>query len=164
MRMREAFSLLVAIFTIVLISLVGAYIFHASSSTVKEGELQYKKEQAMLLARSYTEYAVMAISANDRLLSSSECIDEIRADVGRDPERGMGYRVRVKITYIGSTLYVSKCDHVAAQFSYDVHDNALSAIIDVYVKYREITHPSLYNGNINLAPWKTYHRRSIQKI
>jgi len=62
--MRKGFSLLVAIFTIVLISLVASYIFYASSSINREGELQYQREQAILLARSYTEYAVMAVNAN----------------------------------------------------------------------------------------------------
>ncbi len=163
MRMRDGFSLLVAIFTIVLISLVGAYIFHASSATVKEGELQYKKEQAMLLARSYTEYAVMAITANKRNGASKDCIDKINGNIGSNPTLGQGYRVRVEITYIGNQRYVNKCTNIAATLSNSDVDT-LSAIIDVYVEYREITHPDLYNGNINLVPWQTYHKRSIQKI
>ena len=162
MRMRKGFSLLVAIFTIVLVSLVASYIFYVSSSTAKEGEIQYKKEQAMLLARSYTEYAVMAISANDRD-GSGVCIDNINATIGTNPTQGQGYRVRVIITYIGNERYVDKCTYVAAKLSNSDVDT-LSAIIDVYVEYREITHPSLFNGNINLVPWQRYHRRSIQKI
>ncbi len=162
MRNREGFSLLVAIFTIVLISLVGAYIFYASSSTVKEGALQYKKEQAELLARSYTEYAVMAISANNRD-GSNVCIDNINATVGPNPQKGQGYRVRVEITYIGNKRYVDKCMHVAAKLENNDIDT-LSAIIDVYVEYRDIFHPSLFNKYIYLVPWQTYHRRSIQKI
>lgn len=162
MRKRGAFSLLVAIFTIVLVSLVAAYIFFASSSTVKEGALQYKKEQAQLLARSYTEYAVMAITANNRD-STNICIDNINATIGTDPSQGQGYRVRVVITYIGNERYVDRCTRVAAKLNNSDVDT-LSAIIDVYVEYRDIFHPSLFNQYINFVPWQTYHKRSIQKI
>ena len=162
MRQREGFSLLVAIFTIVLLSLVAGYIFYASASTMKEGTLQYKREQAQLLARSYTEYAVMAISANNRD-GSNVCIDNINATIGTDPAKGEGYRVRVEITYIGNKRYVDKCMRVATKLD-DSDVDTLSAIIDVYVEYRDIFHPSLFNRYIYLVPWQSYHKRSIQKI
>ena len=163
MRKREGFSLLVAIFTIVLMSLVASYIFYASSTNAKVGDLQYKKEQAKLLARSYTEYAVMAISANKRDGSANTCINTINAIIGTDPARGEGYRVRVEITYIGNQRYVNKCIHVAATLDNSDVDT-LSAIIDVYVEYRDIFHPSLFSRYIQYVPWQSYHRRSIQKI
>lgn len=162
MIQRNGFSLLVAIFTIMLISLVAAYIFFASSATVKEGGLQYKKEQAQLLARSYTEYAIMAISANNRA-GSGVCIDNINATIGNDPTKGQGFRVQVKITYIGNSRYVANCTRVAAALN-DTDIDTLSAIIDVYVEYRDIFHPSLFNGYMQYVPWQTYHKRSLQKI
>jgi len=165
MRQRAGFSLLVAIFTIVLISLVASYIFYASSATVKEGALQYKQEQAKLLARSYTEYAVMAISANNRE-GSKICIDTINATIGSDPAKGLGYRVRVEISYIGNERYVNRCMHVAAKLDNNDIDT-LSAIIDVYVEYRDIFNSALFSGKnilINQVPWQKYHKRSIQKI
>ena len=162
MKRRKGFSLLVAIFTIVLVSLVAAYIFYVSSATAKEGTIQYQKEQAELLARSYTEYAVMAISANNRD-GANICIDNISATIGSNPAQGQGYRVRVVITYIGNERYVNRCSYVAAQLNNSDVDT-LSAIIDVYVEYRDISHPSLFNGYINYVPWQRYHKRSIQKI
>lgn len=162
MRMRNGFSLLVAIFTIVIISLVASYIFYVSSSTVKVGTLQYKKDQAQLLARSYTEYAVMAISANEKN-ATNPCIDTINAQIGPAPDDGKGYRVRVEITYIGNTRYVANCAHIAEQLNNNDIDT-LSAIIDVYVEYRDIFNASIYNTYKSYVPWQTYHRRSIQKI
>lgn len=163
MKQRSGFSMLVAIFTIMLLSLVAGYIFYASSSISKEGSIQYQREQAMVLARSYTEYAVLAISGNNR---SVKCLNEINANIGIDPYKGKGYVVKVYITYIGNTKYINngdKCERIAAELS-NTDVDTLSVILDVYVDYKDIQNPSLYNGNENLVPWQVYHRRSIQKI
>jgi len=160
--MRRAFSMLVAIFTIVILSLVASYIFYTSSNITKVGSLQYKKEQAILLARSYTEYAVMAISANDRENTNS-CLEYINATIGPNPANGEGYRVRVVITYIGNERYIKNCTRKAAELQNSDIDT-LSAIIDVYVEYKDILNASVHNGFNALVPWQTYHKRSLQKI
>ncbi len=159
-KLRSGFSMLVAIFTIVVISLVASYIFYASASINKEGEIQYQKEQAMLLARSYTEYAVMAVSANNRNIN---CINNINATIGTNPAIGQGYKVEVKITYIGNQKYIYKCLRKAATLSNSDIDT-LSVIIDVYVRYRDRSNASLYNRYSSFVPWFTYHKRSLQKI
>lgn len=162
MDIQKGFSLLVAIFTILLVALVASYIFYASSSIAKEGGLQYQKDQAELLARSYTEYAVMAISANNRN-GTGTCINDINATIGTNPSVGAGYRVHVAITYIGNARYVGNCNRVAAKLS-DSDIDTLSAIIDVYIEYRDIFHPSLYGKYKKYVPWQRYHKRSLQKI
>ena len=164
MKARRGFSMLIAIFVILILSLVASYIFYASSSVSKEGSIQYQREQAAVLARSYTEYAVLAVSGNDRD-KSTKCINEINADIGT-PDTGRGYRVRVDITYIGNSRYINnniKCKNIAAELD-NTDTDTLSVIVDVYVKYKDIQNPSLYNGNAKLVPWQAYHKRSIQKI
>jgi len=180
MRLRSAFSMIVAIFVIVMLSIVASYIFYASSSVAKEGDIQYKREQAMLLARSYTEYAVLAIMGNgDRNNTvNNRCLTNINAIIGNsqnDVNRGLGYQVNVVITYIGDSKYLSnQCvdanniniSRIAAQ-SPTVQTDSLSAIIDVYVRYKDWSNNALNGANaVNAAnvPWQTYHRRSIQKI
>lgn len=158
-NLRSGFSMLVAIFTIVLLSLVASYIFYASSSITKEGNLQYQKEQAILLARSYTEYAVMAVSANDR---TNKCIDTINTDIGT-PDSGNGYKVYVKITYIGNNKYINKCKSIAANLN-DTDIDTLSIIVDVYIKYKDILNPTYGTSKQKYIPWQTYHKRSLQKI
>jgi len=153
-KLRNGFSLLVAIFAILLLSLVSSYIFYASSSIAKEGGIQYQQEQARLLARSYTEYAVLAISGNNR---STTCIDEIEADIGT-PSTGQGYKIKINITYIGNNKYTSTCSHKAFTLA-DTDEDTLSVILDVYVKYKDSLHPYISN-----APWQVYHKRSLQKI
>ena len=156
MRLREGFSLLIAIFTIMLLSLVASYIFYANSIISKSGGLQYKREQAIIYARSYTEYAVMAIEANSR---NANCIEDIKADIG-NPDSAQGYRVEVKISYIGNSKYLSKCTNTIEKLN-NTDPDTLDAVIDVYVKYKDIQHPDINNTN---TPWQTYHKRSIQKI
>ncbi len=62
--MRKAFSMITAIFIIVLMATVGAFILNISAKSVKSTVLQYKREQAILYARSYTELAIMDATAN----------------------------------------------------------------------------------------------------
>ena len=155
-KLRNGFSLLVAVFTILLLSLVSSYIFYASSSIAKEGGIQYQQEQARLLARSYTEYAVLAISGNNRD-KTKKCIDEITADIGT-PDTGQGYRIKINITYIGNKKYTYYCSHKAFTLAGSDEDT-LSVILDVYVKYKDSLHQEISN-----APWQVYHKRSLQKI
>jgi hypothetical protein len=156
LKQKRAFSLLIAIFTILLLSLIATYIFYASSTVSKSGGLQYQREQSIILARSYTEYAVMVIEANQRTIN---CTNEIKADIG-NPNLGNGYRVIIKIGYIGNQKYINRCSNNIATLSNSDPDT-LTAIIDVYVMYKDMNHPDIANAN---TPWQTYHRRSIQKI
>jgi len=155
--MKKGFSLLVAIFTIILLSLVASYIFYLTSTVTKVGNLQYKKEQAMLLARSYTEYAILAIQGHDRN-TTGNCLEEIKANIG-DSLNGNGFNVLVKINYIGNEKYVNMCTNVIAKLDDNNSEDTLSALIDVYVRYKE----SFYLDK-TVAPWVTYHKRSLQKI
>ena len=62
--MRQGFSMITAIFVIVLLATVGAFILNISAKSVKSTLLQYKREQAILYARSYTGLAIMDATAN----------------------------------------------------------------------------------------------------
>ena len=160
-RLRGGFSMIVAIFTIVVISIVASYIFYSSASISKEGETQYKREQAMLLARSYTEYAVLGIMGNgDRNITTATggvCLNTINGTIGQ-PNSGLGYNIVVNIKYIGQQQYLRACN-ASDIVSTNVTDDTLNAIIDVYVRYKDWS-----GANVANAPWITYHRRSIQKL
>lgn len=65
--MRSAFSMITAIFVIVLMATVAVFILNISAKSVKATVLQYRHEQAILYARSYTELAVMGATANASL-------------------------------------------------------------------------------------------------
>ena len=152
--MRPAFSMITAIFVIVIMASIGAMVVTTSGKIVKTTTAQYQREQAILYAKSYTEFAVMAVTANDR---SVDCVDNIRGNTAD------GYSVRVHIAYIvdGNTAspgYVdtTQCSstHVLST-SVQTAATPLTVIIDAYVDYPD---PD------NTAQTYTVHRRTVQKI
>lgn len=144
--MRNAFSMITAIFIILLMGTVGAFIMNLSAKMVKGTTTQYQHEQSLLLARSYTEYAIMAITANDR---NSSCLNTLSESYG-------DYTVDVNLSYIGRDL--GNCERKLSDKVQEVN-SPLNVIIDVYVHYPEPDHPLGDN-----APKVTYHKRSLQKI
>jgi hypothetical protein len=157
---REAFSLITAVFMIALMASVALYVMGLSGKIVKETTTQYKKEQAVLLAKSYTELAIMTVTANDRT-ATGNCITDINATVGsNDPESsGIGYKVTTHIAYIGANADINSCAGTSILDNPSAGNNDLNIIVDVYVEYKDIV-----QEDITASPWITYHRRTLQKI
>lgn len=159
---RKAFSLLTAIFVIVLMATVAMLVMNLSGKIVKETTAQYHKEQAILLAKSYTEYAIMAVMSNDRNATGNDCIENIDGRIGANVNAGQGYLVNTRVAYIAdSNTRVSTCaaTRILDDSGITTAESALNIIVDVYVRYRDPDHPNIAN-----APWVTYHRRTLQKI
>ncbi len=156
---RDAFSMITAIIVIVLMATVSMTVMSLSGKMVKGTTAQFQREQAILLAKSYTEFAVMAIGANDRV--AGNCLTDIVGDNIILPESEGGFQARVRIAYIGDSN-VNSCGTVGTRvFSNTVTtpETALNVIIDVYIEYKDFYHHDPSN-----APWITYHRRTLQKI
>ena len=161
---RSAFSMITAIFVIVLLSTVAAFIINLGGKVGQETTTQYRKEQAILYAKSYTEYAIMAASARN-------CIKSISADVGgtqTDVKQGDGYHVNVYIQYIGNDLTtagVANCNTLGASISY-AYSKGSVILVDVYVRYRDPNHPDAIAAASfdNTHPGFVYHRRTLQKL
>ncbi len=150
--MRSAFSMITAIFVLVIMATVGALVMSTSGKIVKTTTAQYQHEQAILYAKSYTEYAIMAVSAHNR---TADCVQTINGTIGT-PNTGNGYRVRTHISYIGPASQIGTCP-ATRQLSTNVTTSStpLTIIVDAYVDYRD---PD------NTAQWRTVHRRTVQKI
>jgi len=155
-KSKSAFSMLTAIIVILLMGSVSLYVLNISANIVKSTTIQYQREQAMLYAKSFTEYAIMAITANDR--QNTNCLNDIDTTIG-DVNNG-GYNINVRIAYIGANSEISNCSNTR-KLSSSVTTTAtpLNVIIDTYVRYKDPDHPDISN-----APWITYHRRTLQKI
>jgi len=138
---------------------VATLVINLSGKMVKSTTAQYQREQAMLLAKSYTEYAIMAISANDRN-ATGNCLTDINGHNIIFNELQGGYRARVRISYIGHASEVNNCSATRV-FSNSVTTatTPLNAIIDVYIDYKELDQVTS-----SIAPWITYHKRTLQKI
>ncbi len=177
---RKGFSMITAIFVIVLMSGVAAMVFSLSAKTTKETTAQYQREQAILLARSYTEYAIMAVSARD--INTTSCLRNVRGrtDTYNHIKQGMGYDILINIYYIGDGFTggggsgAGQCPNSRILYSNKStrdRNSTLDIIVDTYVKYRDIDLVDLYMRNhggavpnANALPWTTYHKRTLQKI
>ena len=156
---HNAFSMITTIFVILIMATVSAFILNLSGKIVQGTTTQYRKEQAILYAKSYTELAIMAATAKT-------CVQKISGDIGgnqAEVKAGQGYRVVVDIQYVGNN---SACSNKLTNGSVDHNtskDNII--LIDTYVHYRDPNHPSALSGH----PWSThpgitYHRRTIQRL
>ncbi len=159
-RQRKAFSLITAIFVIILMASVAGFVMNLSGKIVQESTALYQKEQAVLFAKSYTELAIMAVMSNDRN-STGICVSDIEAinviPAGATAGSAQGYNVETRIAFIGPNADIGSCDGTR-QLGNPVtaSSDELNIIVDVYVKYKDLNNPS---GNDI-----TYHRRTLQKI
>ena len=152
--MRKAFSMITAIFVIVLMATVAAFIMNLSGKMVKGTTVQFQREQSMLLAKSYTEFAIMAVTANEH--NTTNCLNTITGGYGDDGSGNDIYSIKVDISYIGRD--VNNCANNLSN-TVVTPKSPLNIIVDVFVSYKELDHPLGAS-----APDITYHRRSLQKI
>ena len=161
-NLRKAFSMFTAIVVIILMSTVAIMVMNISGKQIQETTSQFQREQSMLLAKSYTEYAILSVMSNDRN-GTGNCLRDIEANIKIDEgstitvSNGNGYHVRVRISYIGNASEVNSCA-LTRVFSnaVDTIKTPLNIIVDVYVDHKD---PQNING-----PWITYHKRTLQKI
>ena len=155
--MRNAFSMITAIFVIVIMASVAAFVLNLSGKVVKSTTTQYQHEQAELYAKSYTEYAILAVTGHDR---AGGCLKDITGHIGH-PSTGDGYQIHTRIAYIvnGTIIPFNNTNCSSTRLlSTGVTETStpMSILVDVYVDYKDPDNPS--------GPWLTVHRRSIQKI
>ncbi len=155
---KRGFSMFVALAIIIVMATVGAFVVSLSSKGSRTTVVQYKREQAVLLARSFTELAIMAVTANDRndtYSTGNNCLYDIDANNVLGNESQGGYEVHVRLFYIGDAR-ISNCPNTRIISSAIITPQSpLNVIVDVYVRYKD---EALSNQ------WVTYHRRTVQKI
>ncbi len=146
--MRKGFSLITAIIIMMAVSLLMTMMISLSSSTVKSTTDMYLKEQAAMLARSATEYALLAISGHD---NTQNCIQNINMTYPN--ATSPTHEMNVSIIYMGRGI--PNCNNNLLDDNISTSDSNLTAIIDVIVSVRKdqtgITEPI------------RIHRRTIQK-
>ena len=143
--MRKGFTLLSAIFLMVLVATLMVVAFSLSAQTKKQTGDIYMQEQAQLLARSATEFALMAISGHD---NSADCIERINL---RFPQNAPLYDINMSLYYIGSGLPCNTGHLLANNIATDESNGTV--VIDTIVSY---TQPDT-NESVR------FHRRTIQK-
>jgi hypothetical protein len=145
--MRDAFSMITALFIIILMATASMLVLNMSGKMVKETTAQFQREQAMLLANSYTEYTLLAVTANEH--NTTNCLNSISGTYG-------DYAINVNISYIAkSTENTTNCATVLSS-SVTTESTPLQVIVDVNVRYPDYDQPD----DLNM----TYHKRSLLKI
>ena len=155
---KKAFSMITAIFVIVIMATVSALIMNVTGKTIKETTQQYQKEQAALLARSYTELAIFRVLNADRSAAGG-CINSFTDTFGA-VAGSTGYNIRVNIGYLGNNALLGDCAGTAISkwaANIDGIDNTISLVIDTYISYKDFDD---LNGDRNI----TFHRRTLQKL
>ncbi len=142
-EMRKAFSMITAIFVIVILATIAMLSLNMVASTTQSTIMQYRKEQAEIYAKSYTELAVMAATQYNR---ATNCINNIRGTTSD------GYTVIGTIRYIGGAIPAG-CNKVGTTVRAD--DSIASVIIDMDVRYTDVT--TSPNPIV-------FHKRTIKKI
>jgi len=141
--LRHGFTLLLAIVIMVLIGTLMSLMLSFTTTTAKQTGDIYLKEQAELIARSATEYALLKISGNN--WSNGECINNIN-----DLSGYKNFDVNITIHYFGKGL-PSSCN-ILDNNLYTKESNG-TVLIDVIVS----TIDPITSEKIN------FHRRTIQK-
>jgi type II secretory pathway pseudopilin PulG len=164
---KKAFSMVTAIFVIIIMATVTALIMNVTGKTIKATTQQFQKEQAGLLARSYTELAILYAIHYDR--SGGTCLEKITDTFGAK-SGFQGYAVEVDIKYIGNDDLLATCNNNIehdgtinlanknATWSNKItgFDKTISLIIDTHITYKDFDDPQ--DRNI------TFYRRTLQKL
>ena len=150
---KKAFSMITAIFTIVVMASLTALITNITGKTIKATTQQYQKEQAILLARSYTELAILYAMSYERN-STNRCLDTINSHFGAATP--LGYDIVTNLQYIGQGASTMFCTNtIAMTVGATGFDNSVSVVIDTYVYYRDFD-----NDDRNI----TFHKKTLQKL
>ena len=148
--------MITAIFVIVIMATLTSLIMNVTGKTIKETTQQYQKEQAALLARSYTELAIFNALYYDR--NGTSCFEAMTDTFG--VENGFnGYDISVNIQYIGNNTLLNGCgSHITSTWTNNSNgfNKTVSLVIDTYITYKDFDDPA--NRDI------TFHRRTLQKL
>ena len=147
---RKGFTLIMAIWILVAMSSMMALMLSFSSQTLNQTTAIYVREQAQLLSKSATEYALLAISGHNRA-AANDCINHINATYS--PSGITQFDINTTIRYIGLGG-LGGCSTLPGAENIATAESNGTVIIDTYVtsKNQSVSDPII-----------RYHRRTIQK-
>lgn len=148
---RSGFTIILAIWILVAMTSIMALMLSFSSQTLSQTTSIYVKEQAQLLSKSATEYALLAISAHDRN-TTGNCINSINSTYS--PNNVTQFDINSSIKYIGMGNLAGLCDHLIGAQNINTAESNGTIIIDTYVTAR---------NKSTTDPIIRYHRRTLQK-
>lgn len=152
-KSKKSFSMMMAIFLLILISSMSIMIFNLSNQAIKSTLNQYQNEQARLLLYNYTELAVLYLLHYNRV-DKNNCLQEIETQFNKNE---LLFNVKIKIYYIGFKESLPNCSNILQSFTNNTNfDRTMSVLLDIYIKYKDIDNKD--NRVFSM------HKRSIQKL
>ena len=142
--MKKGFSLLTAILFLVLVATISVLALSLSTQSAKQTTDIFLKTQAEILAKSSTEYALLAMSGHDY---SSNCLETINATYDNM------FDINISIRYIGNGITCANPSTHILDNTINTSDSNRTVIIDTIVS----TQDGIASEPIRI------HRRSIQK-
>ena len=149
--MRRGFTLIAAIFFVVIASSICMLALSIASTSVKQNSEIYLREQSELVARAATEYAMLAIISND---FSTTCLGNQSENASEDNpisgEFGDFFTFKVYVKYFGDMG--DACKNKDAVIVKGANQGTI--MLDVFVSSK----PGKASNPIN------FHKRTLQKL
>ena len=149
--MRRGFTLIAAIFFVVIASSICMLALSIASTSVKQNSEIYLREQSELVARAATEYAILAIISND---FSTTCLGNQSENTSEDNpitgEFGNLFTFKVYVKYFGDMG--DACKNKDAVIVKGANQGTI--MLDVFVSSK----PGKASNPIN------FHKRTLQKL
>jgi len=157
LKERGGFAMIMAIFFMIIIATLLLYMLGSTAETSQRTTNTYVNEQAQLLAKSATEYAILRVSGVDRdgaddLVGTADdgCVNTFTAQYP-DAVNPI-FDILVTINYIGFGNY-NNCNNYINNITTPESNGTM--LIDVYVQD---------NPSLMLTEPIRYHRRTLQKL
>jgi hypothetical protein len=153
LKEREGFAMITAIFFMVIMATLLLSMLGSSSETAERTTKTYVNEQAQLLAKSATEYAILRVSGVNRGATNANCLPGFTAvyPTAADPM----YDITVTINYFGFDNGCAPLFPAGTVGTIQTAESLGTMLIDVYVQD---------NPNLGLDEPVRYHRRTLQKL
>jgi len=145
---RNGFAMIMAIFFMIIIATLLLYMLGSTTETAQRTTNAYVNEQAQLLAKSATEYAVLRVSGVER--NATSCVNSFNAQYPNSTNPI--FDINVTIAYIGFSS-IGACNNYIPTISTPESNGTM--LIDVYVQD---------NPSLMLTEPIRYHRRTLQKL
>lgn len=149
--MRRGFTLIAAIFFVVIASSICMLALSIASTSVKQNSEIYLREQSELVARAATEYAMLAIISND---FSTTCLGNQSENASEDNpisgDFGDLFTFKVYVKYFGDMG--DACKNKDAVIVKGANQGTI--MLDVFVSSK----PGKASNPIN------FHKRTLQKL
>jgi len=148
-QQRKGIAMLIAIAFLIITAVMMVIMVKMTAATSKKTGDLFFQEQAHLLAKSATEYALLAISGHERS-AANECLSNINIQY---PSAGATaiYDINVSINYIGVGAYGGTCAGLIPNIS--TPESNGTVLIDTYVT----TSDGILGEPVR------FHRRTMQK-